>query len=47
MCFGGVVIGENAKIGSNAVVISDVPNNATVVGVPARIVNSIREKESE
>lgn len=35
---GGVKIGDNVKIGANCVVIKDVPNNATVVGVPARIV---------
>jgi serine O-acetyltransferase len=35
---GNVTIGDNVKIGSNAVVISDVPANATVVGVPGRIV---------
>lgn len=35
---GNVKIGNNVKIGANAVVVKDVPNNATVVGVPARIV---------
>lgn len=35
---GGVFIGNNARIGANAVVISDVPENATAVGVPAKIV---------
>ena len=35
---GGVKIGNNVIIGANSVVIKDVPNNATVVGVPARIV---------
>lgn len=32
---GPIKIGDNAKIGSNAVVVKDVENNATVVGVPA------------
>ena len=33
----GVVIGAGAKIGSNAVVVKDVPANATAIGIPARI----------
>ena len=34
---GPVTIGANAKIGSNAVVVRDVPNGATAIGIPARI----------
>lgn len=34
---GNIVIGDNSYIGSNAVVIKDVPPNSTVVGVPGRI----------
>lgn len=34
---GGVHIGNNAKIGAGAVVVKDVPENATVVGQAARI----------
>ena len=39
---GPIVIGEGAKIGANAVVLRDVPPNATAVGTPAR--NIIRTK---
>lgn len=34
---GAVRIGRHAKIGANAVVLTDVPAGATAVGVPARI----------
>ena len=33
---GPVVIGKNAKIGANAVVTKDVPENAVMVGIPAK-----------
>jgi len=35
---GGVRIGNNVQIGTNAVVIQDIPDNSTAVGVPARII---------
>jgi len=34
---GNITIGDNSYIGANAVVIKDVPDNSTVVGVPGRI----------
>ncbi len=37
---GGFVVGDGAKIGSNAVVIKPVPAGATAVGIPARIIPS-------
>ena len=42
---GGIKIGNNVTVGANAVVIKDVPNGATVVGIPARIVG-IQEKSN-
>jgi len=35
---GGISIGSGARVGANAVVVKDVPANATVVGIPARVV---------
>lgn len=35
---GDIHVGNHVKIGANAVVIKDVPDNCTVVGVPAQIV---------
>ena len=35
---GGITIGDNVVIGANAVVTKDVPDNAVVVGNPARII---------
>ncbi len=35
---GDVTIGENSKIGANAVVLNDIPKNATVVGIPGKVV---------
>lgn len=32
---GSILIGKNAKVGCNAVVLHDVPDNSTVVGIPA------------
>jgi serine O-acetyltransferase len=36
---GGVTVGDNVVIGVNSVVLSDVPSNCTVMGVPARIIS--------
>jgi len=37
-------VGDNSRIASNAVVLSEVPANATAVGAPARIVRVAGEK---
>jgi serine O-acetyltransferase len=34
---GGITVGRRATIGANAVVVADVPDGATAVGIPARI----------
>lgn len=36
---GPIVVGEGARVGANAVVLSDVPPGQTVVGIPARPVD--------
>ena len=33
---GEIRVGDNAKIGANAVVLTDVPEGAVMIGVPAR-----------
>ncbi len=44
---GPITIGKNAKIGSNAVVVKDVPENATAVGIPARILEEEKAKQRD
>lgn len=39
---GNITIGRNSKVGANAVVLEDVPDGRTAVGMPARLV---RKKE--
>ena len=41
---GPVVVGKNTKIGANAVVTKDVPENAVMVGIPAKNVGTTTEK---
>lgn len=41
---GAITVGRGARIGSNAVVIDDVPPRATVVGIPARVVRFDAER---
>lgn len=39
----GVTIGKNCIIGAGAVVTKDIPDNSVVVGIPARVIESIAE----
>jgi len=43
---GPIVIGANARVGSNSVVVKDVPEGATVVGIPGRTVTPRSEETS-
>ncbi|OHC89516.1 MAG: serine O-acetyltransferase [Sideroxydans sp. RIFOXYB12_FULL_59_6] len=40
---GPILIGANAKIGSNAVVVKDVPAGATAAGIPARVLDDAKK----
>lgn len=42
---GPITVGRGARVGANAVVLKDVPTNATVVGIPARVV-ALRDKDT-
>ncbi len=44
---GGIRIGDNVKVGANAVVLRSVPPNSTVVGNPGRIVKTDGERLPE
>ena len=43
---GPITLNDGARVGSNAVVVKDVPENTTVVGIPGRIV-SVRNTEEK
>ncbi|HVF64169.1 MAG TPA: serine O-acetyltransferase [Casimicrobiaceae bacterium] len=44
---GPIEVGDNAKIGSNAVVVREVPAGATAVGIPARVVSPEDQERRE
>jgi serine O-acetyltransferase len=44
---GPITVGDNAKIGSNAVVVKNVPAGATAVGIPARVIETQEQKTSD
>jgi len=43
---GPITISKGGKVGSNSVVVKDLPENATAVGIPARIVNTKNRNEN-
>ncbi|MCL5801025.1 MAG: serine O-acetyltransferase [Gammaproteobacteria bacterium] len=43
---GPITVGEGARIGSNAVVVKDVPSGATVVGIPGHVVKRSTAEEA-
>lgn len=44
---GPIMVGADARVGSNAVVVKDVPEGATVVGIPGRVVSKKVESEDD
>jgi serine O-acetyltransferase len=42
---GPIEIGEGARVGSNSVVVKPVPDGATVVGIPAHIIDANSKKD--
>ena len=41
---GNIEVGQNAKVGAGSVVLSDVPENVTVAGVPAKVVGHVHNQ---
>ena len=44
---GPITVGEGARIGANAVVLTDVPKDATMVGIPAKVAMGHDKKSRE
>lgn len=42
---GNIVIGENSKVGSNSVVVREVPPGSTAIGIPAHVIEKGRDKD--
>ena len=42
---GPIIIGANAKVGANAVVTKNVPENAVMVGIPAKNINKLTKSD--
>jgi serine O-acetyltransferase len=43
---GPISVGDGARIGSNSVVVKDVPGGATVVGIPGRVITQVDDSRS-
>ncbi len=44
---GPITVGRCARVGANSVVLKDVPESTTVVGIPARAVSSAKKKQAD
>ena len=44
---GGFTVGDGARVGSNAVVLKEIPPGATAVGIPARVLHPDLPKSSD
>jgi serine O-acetyltransferase len=42
---GNITIGSNSKIGANSVVVREVPDNSTAIGIPAHVIQKGRDKD--
>lgn len=42
---GNITIGANSKIGANSVVVRNVPENSTAIGIPAHVIQKGRDKD--
>ncbi|MDD5160812.1 MAG: serine O-acetyltransferase [Sulfuricurvum sp.] len=42
---GNITIGANSKIGANSVVVREVPDNSTAIGIPAHVIQKGRDKD--
>ena len=42
---GNIIIGEEAKIGANSVVVREVPDGSTAIGIPAHVIEKERDKD--
>jgi serine O-acetyltransferase len=43
---GPITVGAGARVGANSVVMKDVPPGMTVIGIPGKVVNTLRNRHS-